>query len=599
MQKSHTLSGSKLTITSFYDFLGINASTEGPVPRIPKPVPCEVDPKIMPHLMANEFDNLVEKMKKVSSEVVWPHDGNKSEALIKPFESGSNDNTSWHHWQQRSTKELKEYCQLFKSDSLQIPKAIWSDLPEKLKELHVTNVSFNERPNQSILSIIGKCSDVDTAKDIILPAVKELQEKAERDAQTTERKLPLSPLKIKLFTICNLSRELQNVNITILHDTNEILFKGIRAEISEAQVEMYTKFEAIEKRAYESGRNQKIFQFAAKFIDTINDKLESQGTDAVCEVDEAKVTIYGNKKHDLDKTLKVFQDDLISRSMPIEQTNVLAAVQSPKGSKMIDRLNKEKTVIVTLDVEGKELQITGFSGAVDDSLTAISKFLEENVQVEHMVSLPSGHTNFVMGFCSSVFESIQKKYKMVTIQPRPNGLLVTGNESQCTAVISELNELKSSIIQRTHSVDKTGMPELLRQEKGSVQLNRIGKECKCVIEIQKPEGVANKGSDQLSSKEDSETLCYYPTPDGRRLVVHKGDLTKENVDAIVNAANEKLDHIGGLAKAIVVAGMSINELLFNVICKIMRNKSLIFYVHSPIYIPNIPNLTSSFSWNCV
>lgn len=39
-----------------------------------------------------------------------------------------------------------------------------------------------------------------------------------------------------------------------------------------------------------------------------------------------------------------------------------------------------------------------------------------------------------------------------------------------------------------------------------------------------------------------------------KLVVYQGDLTKENVDAIVNPANDHLQHGGGVAEAIVKAG---------------------------------------------
>ncbi len=41
---------------------------------------------------------------------------------------------------------------------------------------------------------------------------------------------------------------------------------------------------------------------------------------------------------------------------------------------------------------------------------------------------------------------------------------------------------------------------------------------------------------------------------GRNLQVREGDITKEQTDAIVNAANSRLAHGGGLARAIVKAG---------------------------------------------
>lgn len=54
--------------------------------------------------------------------------------------------------------------------------------------------------------------------------------------------------------------------------------------------------------------------------------------------------------------------------------------------------------------------------------------------------------------------------------------------------------------------------------------------------------------------EENRVVLEHEYPGGARLQIVEGDLTREAVDAIVNAANAQLRHGGGVARAVVRSG---------------------------------------------
>ena len=69
-------------------------------------------------------------------------------------------------------------------------------------------------------------------------------------------------------------------------------------------------------------------------------------------------------------------------------------------------------------------------------------------------------------------------------------------------------------------------------------------------------GSSQSVSGEISSMGEGLTSCMsHSLPSGISLAVVKGDITRIDCDVIVNAANERMDHIGGLARDIVSKGI--------------------------------------------
>ena len=134
----------------------------------------------------------------------------------------------------------------------------------------------------------------------------------------------------------------------------------------------------------------------------------------------------------------------------------------------------------------------------------------------------------------------------------PN-VVLTGDQNANEKVFHMINQLSESINSTSIHVVRPGTRKYFDNESTRYALTGIETKYGVAIHFEvKPKKTTTQ---QKITPQNFAKVCMANTPELKRITVIVGDISEFNrADVIVNAANEQLQHIGGVAKAIVHKG---------------------------------------------
>ncbi|XP_043914315.1 protein mono-ADP-ribosyltransferase PARP14-like [Protopterus annectens] len=210
--------------------------------------------------------------------------------------------------------------------------------------------------------------------------------------------------------------------------------------------------------------------------------------------------------------------------------------------------------------DGTQLFIVGFNQEVKLALHKISDYLQERSIVE--TSLELENQDIVDAF-QHLLELYNLEIKNVRIEKKSDSsrtLILKGNKMAVIAAEQKIKQMLKTMKWEVHTLH---LPGALRFFEGSdnTYLDIISKATGSIIYLKQSHSLCSKsmntnatGALTPSSQQGPTTLATFILPGGFMVSVCIGDITKQRVDVIVNAANEELKHDGGVAKAIAEAG---------------------------------------------
>ncbi|XP_014877743.1 poly [ADP-ribose] polymerase 14-like [Poecilia latipinna] len=366
------------------------------------------------------------------------------------------------------------------------------------------------------------------------------------DIQTTFRRIGEAKLRLLWKVIeSSLGQDFPGLKVTQA-DEGKIALLGSVEEILKAGEVISEK----EKLVLERTITDKSLQFLAFLKNVYGGPGMLSEFLGVAETVEAEIRdttlhFFSFSVDKLDESVKMIQENFKDVTYDIPNYPVLPPELCEALKSRANEINKMQCRAMVGVGVGGTVCLSGHSVEVDELSEIVSQFILDQVSVEGKVILPFPELRPLL---TEFLQRQRFDYSGVTFTPVASSssptVLLVGPSIKVTEVRNRLGPLLQSVVQNKVTIDLPGAARYFSGHSGRDMLIKVAESQKCLIQLE----------EQPHLSRQMTRLAKYNLQHGLQVIVYQGDITKQNADAIVNAANEDLNHIGGVAAALSKAG---------------------------------------------
>lgn len=231
-----------------------------------------------------------------------------------------------------------------------------------------------------------------------------------------------------------------------------------------------------------------------------------------------------------------------------ELTNFIATCTSLQSEKHVLIVPGEKSIV-----------ITGFKEDSEYCAKVLTDYVTEKGKLRVDVTLQDGVWKLFNSYMKGHWDALTSRSRELKVDITPNPdvmppcVSLFGDRVNVNIIMDSLTQLKSTVQKSVIPVDRPGVCDLFTSDKGRLYMDGIEKRANVAIDVSVDGSEDAADSDTESLKVNLQTQCT-ASVNHAKLHVCIGDITEYAADVVVNAANEELEHIGGVALAIAQKG---------------------------------------------
>ncbi|XP_071340147.1 protein mono-ADP-ribosyltransferase PARP14-like isoform X2 [Trachinotus anak] len=416
--------------------------------------------------------------------------------------------------------------------------------------------------SRGALTVAGRADDIKRIRAPVENLVLKAMSQIERQTNGVSEVMTLSSAMFYILKQDGLQKAALDISpeMKISYDegAQKLTISGLPAEVYQ------TKAWILERNMHMNKKQLNLPPGLLEFLKTVDPMdmsqylFTSQGISAIYSIDNKGVLLLGSSDSILTEAESRMKMVLFVDTLDVEDQEILKLHNWVHlNQQLLDSYNssKQKTVNIQTHPQRRDkITVAGFTTPVKEVSRSLKEFIMNYSRVKETVRVEScAVVQFIHKKKSQDWSSIAKANDVtVHFESEWPRFIIAGARIHVQKAKSCFQELTSALFTDSFIVDKPGAKKYF-QSSGSMFLSTIMTEFDCVVML-RPENQEEEEEEEDNYDEESG-LCYckVKTTSGVLVSVSKADICSFSVDAVVNAANEELKHIGGLALALLKA----------------------------------------------
>ncbi|NWR27497.1 PAR14 polymerase, partial [Tachuris rubrigastra] len=563
LAKKHSLNKMPISVYPYYTSLGTALyGKEGPQIKKLDPVTLPLDPYIWNYLQKNS--SLIEaincEMAKCNCVPAWPepHCADPKVSL-HPSAVLSERKRSVSQlvkaWKDKVSSAFSQSISKYEAIQCQVSAEVWESIRNSFP---CDEVLLIPCISKDLLVLVGEKEVVKNVEQELKVLIEKTIREIEREKQKTEQVVTVSPGEYGILQISGLEEkfrmEFPGLKITYDYLQKIINLCGVPEEVYKVKGEIFDTIHKMVKKTVNI--HPYIFQFLEHIdSETLSQSLfMSKQISTFYELGTGAVILNGSTPEDLLKAEAEIKKELDYKSIALEDESVLLE----KEWQMLTKQNCSNEAVAVTQA-GSQVIIAGCTQAVAKAFEELSSFIDENTQIQRVIGgKPMAVIMFFEKEKVDVWGGLLKKGVKVDFrtQKKCRVISLSGSRPKVLEGVSLVERILSGLCYKRVVIGAPGAKSYFKEQE-RVLASHAKQEFKCLVQLEEH---SEEHLEEQQEHNKSGKPSIQVTMGDIVIAVYRADLCTHSVDAVVNASNEDLKHIGGLAEALLrAAGPTLQE----------------------------------------